>query len=320
MNGKDFYYNGHWLSDFGMMMFDPNDTQSFVGRTIDKANITPARQIPNHYSTYYSDVLTLSFLIIKDEENGGNILCENGTNITDENGNNLIVEINYLSQEGKKLTGEDINVIRAWLESPKTPEKFFSLLEDDVVSTYYFGVFSNVQPFIVGTECFGLYLTFSCNAPYGFSDVYKDNILLQNGTEKTVVITNYSAERNEYTKPIIIIKSSSTFGDNNTIKITNVSDGNKFMLLTMPKNLTSVTIDCQKKIIKDNDGNILTLNDVGLSLPISNEYNFISSELYIFYWLRLLPDENTLKILPSLGSTIQSLEIQARYIIKSGGF
>lgn len=296
MNGKDFYYNGHWLSDFGMMVFDPNDTQNFVGRTIDKGNITPVRQIPNHYSTYYSDVLTLSFLIIKDEET------------------------EYLTQEEKKLTGEDISYIRAWLESSKIPEKLFSPSEDDVVTTYYFGVFSNVQPFTVGNECFGLYLTFTCNAPYGFSDIYKKNVPLQNGAEKTVTVSNYSAEHNEYAKPIIIIKSSSTFRDNNTIKITNVSDGNKFMLLTMPKNLTSITVDCQKKIIKDNNGNILPLNDVGLSLPVSSEYNFISSELYMFYWLRLLPDRNTLKILPSIGSTIQSVEIQARFVIKSGGF
>ena len=68
MVGNDFYFDGHWLSEFGMRVYDPYDSQQFVSREIDKADITPLRPVPNHYSAHYSDALTLSFLVVRDEE------------------------------------------------------------------------------------------------------------------------------------------------------------------------------------------------------------------------------------------------------------
>ena len=208
----------------------------------------------------------------------------------------------------------------AWLESPKLPTKLIAPTEDDIVTTNYFGVFTDIQPYTVGNECYGLFLTFSCNAPYGFSDVNTKKYVLQSGVERNIIFMNNSAEHYEYIKPTVIIKSSSTFGNNNTIRITNVTDGNKYMFLKMPVGISKIIIDCQKKSIQDNNGNIITLSDLGITLPTSNNYNFVSAELYVFYWLRLLPNKNNIKFLTSEGSTISEVEIQSRNVLKSGGF
>lgn len=296
MVGNDFYYDGHWLSEFGMKVYDSEDAQQFVSRDIDKSDISPLRPIPNHYSAHYSDVLTLYFLIIKNNE--------------DE----------PLTQSEIKLGGEEISYIRAWLESPKTPCELLSPTENDIIATTYFGLFTNIQPYIVNQECFGMYLTFTCNAPYGFSDVYSKTFNMRGNITVSDYYANYSAEYNEYLKPIITIKSSDAFGSNETIRIENVSDNNKFMFLTMPEGISSMIIDCHKKCITDNSGNILSLSDVGLDLPISSDYNYVSAELYTFYWLRLLPDKNYLQFTCNENSTIRTVTISSRYIIKSGGF
>lgn len=296
MVGNDFYFDGHWLSEFGYKVYDPEDSQSFVGREIDKSEITSLRPVPNHYSVRYSDVLTLQFLIIRNDEN------------------------EPLTQDESKMDGDNINYIRAWLESPKNPTRLYSPINEDVVVTNYFGIFTDVQPFVVGNECFGLYLTFTCNAPYGFSDEYKKTFVMHGDTTVEDYYTNNSAEYNEYLKPMITIYSNDVFVNGDEITIKNISDNNKFMFLKMPTGLSSITIDCQKKSIIDNNGNSVKLSDVGLTIPISSDYNFISSELYSFYWLRLLPNKNNLLFTCNNGSTIQKVIISSRFIIKSGGF
>ena len=326
MLGSNFTYAGHSLSEYSMTLYDPESEQQFVGRDIDRSDITSLRAIPNHYSTRYNGVLILSFFIIKD----GTI------------------------QESRRMSGDDINTIRAWLESPKSP----SLLtvapltddedeeeeeeEEEDTTVNYYGLFTEIQPFILRQECYGLYLTFTCNSPYGFTDVVEKeftlatiNLLAEDGTNlldesDSVIVAedvnqsgtyvNNSAEHNEYLRPIITITSTNKFVSGESITIKNISDGNKTMFLLLPKNKSSIVIDCQKKTIVDNNGNLIPLSEVGLSDPISNDYNYISAELYSFYWLRLLYGTNNLTFSCPGGSTVAKVKIGARQINKSGGF
>ena len=92
------------------------------------------------------------------------------------------------------------------------------------------------------------------------------------------------------------------------------------MFLTLPQGKSKLIVDCQKKIITDGSGNLLSLNDVGVLNPISDDYNFISTELYAFYWLRLLSGTNNLVFDCPGGSTVSQIKVSARNIIKSGGF
>ena len=326
MLGNNFTYASHSLSEYDMRIYDPESEQQFVGREIDKSEISSIRPIPNHYSTHYSGALILNFLIIKDD----------GTE---------------LSQNERLMSGDDINTIRAWLESPKTPTLLSveplvdddeSPGDDDANTVNYYGLFTDIQPFIVAQQCYGLHLTFTCNAPYGFSDVVEktytlgtvnllcedstnlldesDNIIIAEDGYSTSTFVNNSAEHNEYLKPIVTITSQSTFGANNSIQIKNITDNNKTMVLSLPQGKSSIIVDCQKKKITDGNGDPLSLYDVGLTAPLSDDYNFISSELYAFYWLRLLYGTNNLSFACPGGTNVAQVKISVREIIKSGGF
>ena len=68
MIGEDFLFNGYNLSDFSMKMYDPNEDIQFIGKDIDRSEITSLRPIPNHYSSHYNDTMKIPFLIIRNEE------------------------------------------------------------------------------------------------------------------------------------------------------------------------------------------------------------------------------------------------------------
>lgn len=323
MLGNDFTYGQHKLSDYDYKLYDPENEQQFVGRDVDRAEITSIRAIPNHYSTHYSSVLTLDFLIIKDD----------GTELT---------------QSERLMSGDDINTIRAWLESPKTPTLLsVEPYDENETAVNYYGLFTEIQPFIVSQQCYGLYLTFTCNSPYGFSDAVEEtyvleiinvltedseNLLDESGNpiyaeagcasvgyaEGTFV--NDSAEYNEYMKPFISITAYDTFSTGDTLTIKNVTDSNNEMVISFPDGITELNIDCQKKIITDESGNLLTLEDIGVTTPISDNYSFISSELFSFYWLQFVSGTNELQFTTNDGSTVSEVTISARNIIKSGGF
>lgn len=294
MIGENFAFNGSWLSDFDMKMYDPEDSQQFIGREIDKADISLLREMPNHYSTHYSDVLVLSLLILKNPDI-------------------------YDSKDAMRLTADEINDIRSWLESPKLPSEMRMISDEDCLDTYYFGIFTSVQPFIIAQECFGFYLTFTCNAPYGFSQ-YVSNSYNISSSITSGSFYNQSSERYSYLKPILEIISSSQFNGIEKISIKNYSDKGNTMVITPPKGKKSIRLDCRRKKIIDEDGNLIPTSDIGLTIPQSNNYNFVSADTFLFYWLRLAYGVNELSFIPQNNATISSVNIYARYPRKSGGF
>lgn len=296
MIGEDFMYGTSWLSEYGMVMCTPDEAQQFVSRTFDRAEITPLRPNPNHYSTAYSDTLVLNFFIMKGDG------CD--------------------SQEDYKLNGDEVHYLRAWLESPKKPTELVIPMEEDEMTTHYFGLFTDVQPFLNEGDCYGLLLTFTCNAPYGYSDELKTRISeFYSGVYPVQGrYVNMSAELEEYLKPMVTVVSNSTFSATDTLVIKNESDGNKQMSITLPLGKDKIVIDCQNKIITDGDGNLVPMGDVGVTIPVSGEYNFISTNSFVFYWLSLVPGDNKLLLTASENTTIDYVEISARYAIKSGGF
>lgn len=297
MIGEDFHYNNFWLSDYGMRMYASENTVQFVGREIDKSDLTSIRKTPNHYSVHYSDTKTLSFLILKDT-------CS------------------YSYQKEYKLTGKEINTLRSWLESPKTPIPLYVLPSDDTgINVYYYGVFTDIQPFLVNQVCYGLYLTFTCNAPYGFSEAiintYKINSLVGD------IYGNFysaSTEQCDYIYPIIRIYSSSVFNGTEKISLKNISDNNSSMNLTMPKGVSILNIDCKNQSILDENGDLILLRNVRSDIPDKSEYSFLSVYPLYFYWIRFLHGENKLCISTLNENTISKIEIESRFAIKSGGF
>lgn len=297
MIGEDFIFNGHYLSEYDMGMYAPDETQEYVTTNYDSGEITSLRAKPNFYGITYSDKMTLNFFICKDSRF-------------------------FIDQEDMILTGDDVNRIRSWIESPKLPTELIVFGDEDSENTHYFGVFTSVQPFIVSHKCYGLKLAFTCNSPYGYSDVHTYTFSFASETSITKKIMNTSAEWNEYVKPIITIISSSQngFGSNENLTVINQSDKNKRMDITLPSGKKKIIIDCEKKIVIDENGSLISLHELGVTLPSSDNYNFISTPSFLFYWLSLVPFVNTITISTSNSNhTISKVNIDAQYIIKSGG-
>ena len=295
MLGTDFTYGTKKLSDYQMIMAKPDDDQQFVTRAINKGEITSVRPKPNHYGVTYEDALVLNFFILKSAGCNG--------------------------QQYFKMTGDDIHSIRSWLESPKKPTELTVTLQDNTLTTHYFGIFTSVQPYVVGDECYGLNLEFTCDSPYGYSDESVLTYTLNGGSSAVSgSYNNLTADKESYIRPKITIESLDKFGSNETLSITNTSDSNKVMSVILPKDLSKLIIDCEKKIVTDETGALVPMSQIGITNPITGEYSFISTDQFAFYWFSLMPGVNNFSITPSATNTIKTVKISLRYIIKSGGF
>lgn len=296
MVGIDFSYNGYNLSDFNMMMCNPNEEQQFNSRSFDKSEITPIRFRPNHYGSKFDDVLTFTMLIMKQIDDTKK-------------------QFDYL------LSDEEIHQLRSWLESPKTPTEFVPVISGQKIEVHYYGIFTEIRPQLYEAKCQGLYLTFTCDSPFGYSQTIKKNFQLENGqTHISGSFSNIEDEYIEYEKPKILINSKSGFQDDETITITNQSMSNVSMTFKLPTDVASIIVDCQNKIITDGNGKLISMKDVGLDLLMENDYNYINAQVYLFYWLSLTAGENIIDIELSEEHTVSNIEISTRYIIKSGGF
>ena len=286
----DFIYENEYLSSFDLVTLESKEQQSFISREIEKSEITSVRPSPLHYGVKYSDVLKLNFFIGR-----------------------------YLNNDIVKLKEEDINDIRSWLESPKYPQKLVVLTtssnEDTII---FYGLFTEIQPYVVSGEYYGLYLTFTCNSPYGYSEdvneVYKfpDNYSVFDGT-----FYNLSAEKFEYLMPKITIESKSVFGQNEILYIVNHNDNDRVMTITLPEGKSKIIIDCDEKIIMDENGILLTLSDIGVTTNVSAS-QFINS--ISFYWLSLVYGVNNLNFTATVNHTIKSITLSTKFAIKLGGF
>lgn len=292
---SDFEYNGHRLSDFQMSMFDPSDQTSFVGREIARTELTSRNQSSHFYTTYHKELLTIPFLIIKDP--------------------NLIG-----SPSEYVLTDKQIHVLRSWLTSPTTAIELKPATDDEEVNVSYFGVFTEVQPYIVNERCMGLYLTFTCNSPYGYSPITSKRYTIDADSITNDFINN-AVQFAECIMPTIIIRAnrlSSFHGEELTI--TNSSDGDKKMNIKLLEGLSEIKIDCQKKIVTDQDGKLLALSDIGMTPNEFKDDDVRLVQTYSIYWLNLVRGNNKLKFETSNRVSSYTVEIQTRYIIKGGAF
>lgn len=277
-----------------MMMCAPEDEQEFVTRTIDRGEITPNRSKPNHYSVSYDDTLLLHFFIMKKD--------------------------GCYKQEDFRMSGDELHYIRSWLESPKKPTELVVPENEDEMTTYYYGVFTSVQPYVVDGDCYGLRLEFTCDSPYGYSS---ERMLEYEPGEALQIegsFTNISSEESELLSPTITITSTSTFGSDEEISFTNTSDDNKVMSVHIPSGLSKLIINCEKRIIVDDQNNLVTMSDIGLTTPINGEYDSISTDIFSFNWFAFINGSNDFVIDLSEGNTVDTIEIKTRFKIKSGGF
>lgn len=295
---QDFKYNGKWLSNFSMASYDPEAEPSFAPREVKRGSQNSVRSSPTHYTTSYNDTLKFNFLIIKDEE----IVIDNKDYI---------------------LTGNEINELESWLSSPKTPKELRLQSCDDSLDEYYCGVFTEVQPYVINEDCYGLKLTFTCDAPFGYFPMKTKSAQLNKNNETyRLEVVNKSAEKYEYMFPVVTIFSPNGFSGNEKISICNSTDERNTMYIAFNEKIEGkkkIEINCMKKTIVDENDKLIPLKDIGISFN-SDYFQVFSAETAKIYWLRLLPGINVVEISKSSGDNDIKVEISGKYIVKAGGF
>lgn len=293
----DFKFGDKWLSDFEMVMCAPDDDQTFATRRVEAGEITPMRPNPNFYYTVYDSTLELHMAIIKSTAECG-------------------------SQDSDiYLTGDEIHFLRTWLEGSQTRTELITPSQEDEMNTYYYGVFTEVQPMLNDGNCYGLELVFTCDAPYGYSDeITKRWSSLASSTPVTHKFYTISSETDGFLSPTIVVHSSSEFTGDEVVTISNSADSSNEMTLHMPSGLSQLNINCDKKTITDVDGNLIAMSAIGMTVPTSSYYNFISADTYLFYWLRLVSGDNDITITVRENTNIDYIDISTRCLLKTGGF
>ena len=302
---ENFKYNGHWLSDFSMKMYDADNAPQWVTRTVDKSTLNPAREIPYHFTTHYDDVLRLDFLVIRDPSL-------------------------YESSYDLRLTDRDIHRLRSWLEYPQQPIELVTTEDEEQMDVCYFGLFTSVQPFIVATQCYGLQLTFTCNAPYGFSPLTAKRYELaaasgENASTLVGDFLNSSISGADMLAPTMVVYPVDKNADLQSGDCTIYNKAtDRTMELTIPSGYRKLTIDCGKRtVIADKvvDGmkTQIALPLTAVNMGGSGSFFGDETEVFTVEFLKLLPGSNLMTFTSTVGQSIV-VEIQTRYILKAGGF
>lgn len=90
------------------------------------------------------------------------------------------------------------------------------------------------------------------------------------------------------------------------------------MQINIPSGISKLYIDCENKQIYDNNNKFYTFEEIGITIPSSSYYNFVSADTYVFYWLRFVQGNNNLSF-KSSNSNVSQVRIKTNYPIKVGG-
>ena len=276
---KDFVYTRKRLSDFGMIMADPEEEDiTGLSREILKGNVSSYRSEANHYGTTYSDVITLNFLIIK--------------NPCNHNGDEL------------RINKHELRKIESWLTFPQLPQSLY-IIGEDGMQIEYDGLFTNISPYVIN-GLNGLKLVFTNKSPFAY---IPHSIRLElNNENKDKIITCDTDEQREKVYPVL------TYVPNKKGKliIKNHSD-NQILTLNFDKKYEKITIDCKlKRIIADNTP--LSLSDVGFKIDTITDYNNVNTGIFNMNWIGLIEGVNNFSF---QGDGILTFEYKTPY--KLGG-
>lgn len=245
---KYFTYDGRSSEDFGIILGSEdgaiNEVPMGLSRSSEHNGISKYRLVPNHTGTQYDDVLEFEVGFIKDP-------CLGGT------------------QDDMKFTRSEISAINAWLTSPRFPQllhfvDFDNSVKDDMYVDY-FAVFTNITSNADG-DVHGLKFTVTCNAPFAFSQEYKNVIDASSGSAECQIVCT-TDERQMDVYPVITIEPLAT----GIVTIENSTQGKSLSVECLNDNI--VSIDNEKLKISDSTGKLIKLSDLGL-MDIGNLYWF----------------------------------------------
>ena len=291
MIGENFKYDNYMLSDFGCILAAPEEEQSFVARSVISTDQSSKRPEKQFFGTSYDDILVLNFFIMKNP-------C-------------------VLNQEDMYFSQDELRKVRRWLESPKTAKELIvDSPNQGEEQIYYYGIFSEVQPYIIGPYCGGLNLTFQCNAPHGYSAPIKKTFEFKDETSLNVSVYSSNDDKYSFIYPVWKIHLNNPSG---TLTIVNHSDAESSLKITLP-NYEYIIIDSKHKQVLNPEGKSIRLSDLGFNAEDLFDYVMAFTGSVPIYWPRLGYGNNSYSFFTSVSGTVTKIEAEMQFIRKVDGF
>lgn len=248
----DFMFDNKKLSDFGMMLcnFDGSSKEDIsIGNKITYTTIkTPMSNRTYFINAEYEDTITSTLQICK-------IAC---------------------NDDNRSFSTNEIDSLLSWLVRKDGFHKF-KLYQQGYEDIYFNVYFSDVQAVSIGGAVYGLTLTLTADAPYGYGEDVKIDLTMEG--DKRYKIINMSSELG-VTRPTIIVAECLR---NCILRLDNLTSGKFTQVLGCGKNEV-ITMDCVHKIISTSSNiHAKTLHDdfnyeyFELVRTYENNINIISS-------------------------------------------
>lgn len=239
MKITDFEYAGEKLSNKNCMIcsFDSIGTDTVsIGNNLSYTTVRDNNSyVQRKVSTSYEDSLECTFQI-----------CKNNCNNTND----------------RTFSEEEIRSIMKWLN--RKSFEIFKPIYDKIYSGVYFEGYFNVQTIVLAENVIGFELTFSTNAPYGFSDCLVTKTL----SASENISINTTSDEIGYIYPNIVIECKEA-GD---LTITNKRDD----LQTLIKNCSA------NETITINEAKVITTT-TSSHTTLSKDFNYKHPRLITSY-------------------------------------
>jgi len=199
------------------------DYPSFLGREIIKGEVRASRPVANFYGTKNANVIEFSFTIVKSNKTA--------------------------------FSATDIRTLNRQLTSTKYPR--FMVWTDTPNTITYRGLIDTESYLVLGKNVYGITYKFTSNSPYVWSDITTSTTIVT--TTSNVSISYPTDEMYNYGYPSITLNNSSVTAK--TYTITNTTDNNRSMTITVPPS-TTYYIDTEYNRVLDDYGSI-SFEDLG---------------------------------------------------------
>lgn len=257
---KKFEFNGYTTENIIdkrllLLEFDVLESLPSSTRETEHGEYNPYREEANYYNTKITSTPTMTFALVK--------------------------------YDGTPFTITERSKIESILTSPTTPKPLI-ITSDEDVSTKFRGTFLSPKWKIIGGKIVGCIIDFENTSQYYYDSIECENSI---STSKDISINCDNDNLENYVYPKIRIKKTTIAED---IVITNKTDNNKSLTLSLSKD-DDITIDCKLcKIVNNKNGKCYSLKDMKLD------------ELDYIYWVRFLHGINELEVIGSCDIVISA--------------
>lgn len=257
MTPVDFEYDGQRMSTFGLVFGNidgsPSDDHPlFSSKKVNsfKQNATNKNRLTN---INYDDVLEIEFTMIK----------------------------NPCDQSEFYLTDTEIRKIELWLT--KNQYKEFIPLYDD--SSFWdmclYTITTQIKANRIGPHIAGLTVTMVANAPYGFTNVFKQKYQINPSIDSFTI--NPISDGPELIYPsqfVITIQKEGRF------ELLNSADPENNIIINNCKTGEVITLDCENKLITSDKEHKTLFKDFNYSYPrlVPNVDNIFTSDSYCYVY------------------------------------